>query len=141
MSYDTRRKLVIYRDIQLDLRVILRDAVQQEDFSEIRDAVLELIDETQEEMNQLHEKRPFDGLEEPEKSLLADLLEELPKDKEVLRQKALQLADLIRNKYQNIERLQLSNRKASAWSRWGAFGTFLFGMVSIVVAFYTLQHN
>lgn len=132
-----KRDVLVLRKIQGDLRRILKDTLHDEDFNNVKDDIIQLIDKSSLEVNKLQEKKPFEDLGEPEKSLMMDLLEELPKEKEMPRQKALQLAEIIKNKYQNIEKLQLDNKKASAWSRLGAFGTMFFGALSLVLSIYS----
>jgi len=76
-------------------------------------------------------------LQEPEKSLLVDLLAEISQDKSIPRQKVLQLADIIKLKHQDLLKLQTENAKSAAWTRWGTYGTVFFGILSIVLSVYT----
>lgn len=126
------RNVPILRDIQEDMRRLLKSAIKEDDFDRTQVVILAIIDEAEQEAKKLQEKKPFQDLGEPEKSLMIDLLEEIPEEKEIPRQKAFQLAEIIKNKYQNIEKLQLDNKKASTWSRWGAFGTLFFGALSLI---------
>ena len=133
---DAKRILALGK-IQSILRNVMTDAVKSDNFPVIRDRLIRLIDEARREIELLQEKKPFDGLQEPEKSLLVDMLNELPNDKPIPRQKALQLADIIRLKHQDILKLQQENAKSAAWTRWGTYGTVFFGILSIVLSFYT----
>ncbi len=133
---DSRRAGAL-RQIQSSLRLALRDAIKSEDFAALRDRILCLIDEAQAEIHSLQQRKPFDGLQEPEKSLLVDLLGEIPHDKATPRQKALQLADIIKLKHQDMLTLQAENAKSAAWTRWGTYGTIFFGILSIVLSIYT----
>ena len=131
------RKASALRHIQDSLRNLMSESVKSEDFPTIRDRVIKLLDEAQKEIDLLQQRKPFDGLQEPEKSLLVDLLTEIPNEKPIPRQKALQLADIIKLKHQDILKLQQDNAKSAAWTRWGAYGTIVFGILSIVLSIYT----
>jgi len=133
---DSRRAGAL-RQIQSSLRLALRDSIKSDDFATLRDRILCLIDEAQKEIHSLQQRKPFDGLQEPEKSLLVDLLGEIPQDKAIPRQKALQLADIIKLKHQDMLNLQTENAKSAAWTRWGTYGTIFFGILSIVLSIYT----
>lgn len=135
-STDTRRASAL-RQIQDALRIVLRDALKADDFATLRDRAIRLIDEAQKEIDALQQRKPFDGLQEPEKSLLIDLLSDIPHDKNIPRQKALQLADIIKLKHQDMLKLQTENAKSAAWTRWGTYGTVFFGILSIVLSVYT----
>lgn len=127
------------RDIQSSLRKIMKANLESENFPQIRDQCMSLIDLADDEIRSIQERKPFDGLEEPEKSLLADLLEELPHDKPMPKQKALQLADIIKIKHQDTLRLQKENAKATAWTKWGTAGTIFFGVLSILLSIYVTR--
>ena len=122
--------------IQDSLRNIIRSAIGSDSFSVVRSKSMKLIQEAQSEIDALQELKPFDGLGEPEKSLLVDLLEELPENKPIPKQKALQLADIIKIKHQETLKLQRENAKSSAWTKWGTAGTVFFGILSIVLSIY-----
>ena len=134
---DSRRVYSLYK-IQSTLRDILRESIKSEDFPVLRDRVLMLIDEAQKEIDQLQERKPFEGLQEPEKSLLVDLLAELPSEKSIPKQKALQLAEIIKIKHQDMLSLQKENAKSASWTRWGTYGTVLFGILSVILSIYTV---
>lgn len=133
---DSRRASSL-RKIQDILRNVMSESVKSEDFPKIRDRVIKLIDEAQKEIELLQQRKPFDGLQEPEKSLLIDMLAEIPNEKPIPRQKALQLADIIKLKHQDMLKLQQDNAKSAAWTRWGTYGTIFFGILSIVLSVYT----
>lgn len=133
---DSRRASTL-RQIQNALRIVLRDAIKSDDFEVLRDRVLRLIDDAQKEIDALQQRKPFDGLLEPEKSLLVDLIADIPQEKTIPRQKALQLADIIKLKHQDMLKLQTENAKSAAWTRWGTYGTIFFGILSIVLSIYT----
>ena len=97
---------------------------------------MSLIQEAQEKIRAANERQPFDGLGEPEKSLLIDLLEVMPDDKPIPRQKAIQLANIIKLKHQDMLQLQQDNAKSSAWTKWGTAGTVFFGILSIILSIY-----
>ena len=115
----------------------MSESVKSEDFQSIRDRVIKLIDEGQNEIEVLQQRKPFDGLQEPEKSLLVDMLAEIPNEKPIPQQKVLQLADIIKLKHQDMLKLQQENAKSAAWTRWGTYGTIFFGILSIVLSVYT----
>lgn len=125
--------------IQSDLRRVLQDSIDAENFSEIKDRTLNLLDEIASELQEIRQKVPFDGLEDPERSLLIDLIEEIDPAKEIPRQKAQQLADIIKLKHQDIKKLQLENSKAAGWTRWGTVGTVSFGLLSLALSIYTIS--
>lgn len=131
------RRAISLRRIQSALRVALKDSIKVDNFESLRDRVLKLIDEAQKEIDTVQQRKPFEGLEEPEKSLLVDLLAEIPADKTIPRQKVLQLADIIKIKHQDIRNLQIENTKSATWTRWSTFGTIFFGILSIVLSVYT----
>lgn len=135
-SRESRRASSLLR-IQRSLRIVLRDAVKADNFEQVRDRVLRLLDEAQKEIDVLQQRKPFEGLEDPEKSLLVDLVAEIPADKTIPKQKALQLADIIKIKHQDIRNLQIQNARAARWTRWGTFGTISFGVLSIILSIYT----
>lgn len=128
-----------YLTIQRDLRKALKQSLNKEKYPEVKDKILGFIEECDTKIQSLLDRKPFSGLEDPEKSLLIDILEELPNDKEMPKQKLLQLADIIKNKYQNIENLQIENSKAATWTKWGTFGTIFFGILSIVLSVITIN--
>lgn len=130
------KKIYVLRELQADLRKILKEVIKSKEHYGLKDKILGFIDEAETKATALLEKKPFDDLGDPEKSLLIDILEELPKDKAMPKQKLLQMAEIIKNKYQNIEKLQLENQKSAAWTRWGAFGTLIFGILSLVLSLY-----
>lgn len=131
------QKIVVLRDIQEDLRRILKEIVKSKEHYNLKDKILSFIEDAENRIISLLEKKPFDDLGDPEKSLFIDILEELPKDKAMPKQKLLQIAEIIKNKYQNIEKLQVENQKSAAWTRWGAFGTLIFGILSLILSFYS----
>lgn len=133
---DSKRAIDL-RKIQEILRDVLNDSIKSNDFATIRDKIIKLIDDAQIEIDLLQQRKPFDGLQEPEKSLLVDLLAELPDVKPIQRQKVLQLADIIKLKHQDMLKLQQENAKSAAWTRWGTYGTIFFGILSIVLSIYT----
>lgn len=73
-----------------------------------------------------------------ERSLLIDLIEEIDPAKEIPRQKAQQLADILKLKHQDIKKLQLENAKSAGWTRWGTVGTVSFGLISLALSIYTI---
>jgi hypothetical protein len=125
------------RQIQEALRQTIKDALQDDAFPTVRDHAIKLIDEAQKEIDALLQRKPFEGLQEPERSLLVDILADLPADKPVPKQKAVQLADIIKLKHQDILNLQAENAKSAAWTRWGTYGTVFFGILSIFLSIYT----
>lgn len=135
----TRQPRTIYlRDLQSDLRQMLKEIIKSKEHYALKNKILSLIDEAENKAMSLLEKKPFDDLDDPEKSLLIDILEELPKDKVMPKQKLLQMAEIIKNKYQNIKKLQEENQKSAAWTRWGAFGTIFFGILSLISSIYNV---
>jgi hypothetical protein len=132
------RAIYILRQVQSDLRGMLKDIVRSKEHYCLRVKIIPLIDEAEGKLKTLSEKKPFNDIGDPEKSLLIDILEELPKDKAMPKQKLIQVAEIIKNKYQNIEKLQEENQKSAAWTRWGAFGTIFFGILSLVLSIYSV---
>jgi hypothetical protein len=133
------RTIYVLRDLQSDLRAMLKEIVKTKEHYALKAKIMPLIDEAESKVKSLLEKKPFDDLGDPEKSLLIDILEELPKDKAMPKQKLIQMAEIIKNKYQNIERLQEENQKSASWTRWGAVGTIFFGILSLVLSIYSLK--
>lgn len=131
------RRVSTLRQIQDSLRQSIKDSLQDDAFPTIRDRAIKLIDHSQREIDALQQRKPFEGLQEPEKSLLVDILAELPEERPIPRQKAIQLADIIKLKHQDILNLQAENAKSAAWTRWGTYGTIFFGVLSIVLSIYT----
>ncbi|MBZ0335306.1 hypothetical protein [Marinobacter sp. AL4B] len=125
--------------VKNDLREILRDSIESENFTEIKERILKLLDEIADNLHEIRQRVPFDGLEDPERSLLIDLIEEIEPSKEIPRQKAQQLADIIKLKHQDIKKLQLENSKAAGWTRWGTVGTVSFGLLSLALSIYTIS--
>ena len=134
---DSATRISALRRIQIVLRGILSEFVKSDSFATIRDRVIALIDEANKEIEILQQRKPFDGLLEPEKSLLIDMLAEIPDDRKVPRQKAIQLADVIQLKHQEMLKLQQANARSAVWSRWGTYGTVFFGILSILLSVYT----
>ncbi len=131
------RELKLER-IQNGLRDVLRNTIDTENFAEITDRTIKLLDEVSSELQEIRQKIPFEGLEDPERSLLIDLIEEIDASKEIPRQKAQQLADIIKLKHQDIKKLQLENSKSAGWTRWGTVGTISFGLLSLVLSIYAI---
>lgn len=133
------RKELALDAIKRQLRALLKSSVGDESgFEEIKVRVLSLLDEINRQLTDLHRKAPFEGLEDPERSLLIDLLEEVPEERELQRQKAYQLADILKAKHQDIKNLQLQNTKSANWTRWGTVGTISFGFLSFGLSLYAL---
>lgn len=118
------------------LQQILRKNIGKDDFPQIKAKSMSLIKIAKEKIDTANELQPFDGLGEPEKSLLIDLLEVIPDEKAIPRQKTIQLADIIKVKHQEMLKLQRDNAKSSAWTKWGTAGTVFFGILSIVLSIY-----
>jgi len=118
------------------LQNTLRENIGKDDFAQIKNKAMSLIKEAKDKIDSANELEPFDGLGEPEKSLLMDLLEVIPDEKEIPRQKTIQLADIIKVKHQEMLQLQKDNAKSSAWTKWGTAGTVFFGILSIVLSIY-----
>lgn len=123
--------------IQREIREYLRMSIDGEEeglFEGIRDQSLRLLDEIKLEMKLLEEREPFDGLQDPERSLLVDILQGLEPSNDVVRQKAQQLGDIIKIKHQDFIQLQSDNLRAAVWTRWGVFGTVFFGLLSLALS-------
>ncbi|SMM97711.1 hypothetical protein SPONL_1170 [uncultured Candidatus Thioglobus sp.] len=124
--------------IQKKLRKTLTNAISADNFDEIKERVIKLLDESVSELNAIQQKIPFEGLDDPERSLLIDILEEIDSTKEIPRQKTEQLAVIIKIKNRDIEKLQLQNSTSVSWTRWGTVGTVSFGILSLVLSIYTI---
>ena len=133
---DGNRRILKLHQIAEALRNIMRKNIGKDEFSVIKNKAMSLIQEAQEKIRAANECQPFDGLGEPEKSLLIDLLEVMPDDKPIPRQKAIQLANIIKLKHQDMLQLQQDNAKASAWTKWGTAGTVFLGILSIILSIY-----
>jgi len=120
-----------------DIRGMLKEFIEHEQFPHIRECILQLIDQAQAKLDTLLEQKPFEGLDEPEKSLLMDIQNSIPEENSISRQKTLQLADIIKAKYHDTMQLQLENSKSAIWSRWGTYGTIFFGILSLFLSFMT----
>jgi len=133
----SKRELVL-ENIARELRKLLRKSVDSDNFTEIQNRIIDLLDKIQADLKEIGQKKPFDGLDDPERSLLVDIIEELPSEKHIPLQKAHQLADVIKVKHQDIKRLQLENSKSASWTRWGTVGTVSFGLLSLALSIYTI---
>ena len=133
----SEREMVLEK-IQRELREVLKNSIDNENFNEIKERVINLLDEIGKELIDIRQKIPFEGLDDPERSLLIDLVEEIDSSKEIPRQKAQQLADILKLKHQDIKKLQLENSKSASWTRWGTVGTVSFGLLSLALSIYTI---
>jgi len=124
--------------IRRDLRNVLRKSIDSEVFAEVKERVITLLDEIAKEIQDIQKRIPFEGLDDPERSLLIDLMEEIDASKPIPRQKAEQLAEIIKLKHQDIQKLQLENAKSAGWTRWGTVGTVSFGLLSLALSIYTI---
>ena len=125
--------------IQEELRDYLRSSVQGTDFPQIRDRVLGLLDQIKREKDDLQHKEPFNDIHDPEKSLLIDIFEEIDPGHTIVRQKAFQLANIIKIKHQDLLKLQAENAKAATWTKWGTAGTVVFGVLSLILSILTIK--
>jgi len=125
--------------IQRELRECLRSSVQAADFAPVCDRILGLLDQIKKEKEPLQQKEPFNDLRDPEKSLLIDIFQEIDPTHTIARQKALQFANIIKIKHQDLLRLQVENAKAATWTRWGTAGTIVFGILSLVLSILTIK--
>jgi len=125
--------------IQSELRDSLRNAVKAADFSQTKDRILALLDQVRAERAALQQKEPFNDIQDPERSLLIDIMSEIDGTKSIVRQKALQLASIIKIKHQDLAKLQTENAKAAVWTKWGTAGTVVFGLLSIVLSILTIK--
>lgn len=134
--FDGNRRVLKLHQITESLRNVMRKNIGKDEFSAIKNKAMSLIQEAQEKIRAANERQPFDGLGEPEKSLLVDLLEVIPDDRPIPRQKMIQLANIIKMKHQDMLQLQQDNAKSSAWTKWGTAGTVFFGILSIILSIY-----
>lgn len=139
-------RLRLLVSIRNELRGHLRSSVQESDFPKIRDRVLGLLDQIKKELDQikkekddLRHKEPFNDIRDPEKSLLIDIFEEIDPSHTIVKQKAFQLANIIKLKYQDVQNLQAENAKAAIWTKWGAAGTVVFGVLSLILSMLTIM--
>lgn len=133
----SKREIVLHK-ITLELRSLLRKSVDAKNFTEIQERIIELLDKISSDLKEIGQKKPFDCLDEPERSLLIDIVEEIPNERHIPLQKVHQLADVIKVKHQDIKRLQLENSKSASWTRWGTIGTVSFGLLSLALSIYTI---
>ena len=127
-------RLTHLEEIEMELKQFLRESVTSEDFTSVRDRVLRLLDELRAEMQRLAQKEPFNDIRDPEKSLLIDIFNELPVADAIVRQKAVQLSNIIKIKHEDIAELQKQNARAASWTRWGTGGTVFFGLLSLALS-------
>ncbi|MGP9809007.1 hypothetical protein ACT3TQ_13240 [Halomonas sp. AOP12-C2-37] len=127
-------RLTHLAEIELELKEFLRDSVAADDFTAVRDRVLRLLDELRTERQQLAQKEPFNDIRDPEKSLLIDIFNELPAEDAIVRQKAVQLSNIMKLKHEDIAELQKQNARAASWTRWGTAGTVVFGLLSLLLS-------
>lgn len=116
------------------IRDALRNSVGNEDFSSYKDRLLKLLDEIRSERAKMDQKEPFNDIRDPEKSLLIDIFNELPEMNSVVRQKAVQLSNIVKIKHQDIAKLQEENARAASWTKWGTAGTLFFGLLSLALS-------
>lgn len=121
-------------EIESDLKDFLRESVSSSDFTPIRDRTLVLLDELRTERHKLLQKEPFNDIQDPEKSLLIDIFNDLPSHNVVVRQKAVQLSNIIKLKHQDIAKLQEENARSAGWTKWGTAGTIFFGLLSLALS-------
>ena len=95
-------RLRILESIQSELREFLRSAIQSAEFPQIRDRTLMLLDQITKEKESLQHKEPFNDIQDPEKSLLIDIFQEIEPGHTIARQKTHQLANIIKLKHQDI---------------------------------------
>lgn len=127
-------RLHLLDDIESELQSYLRESVKAEDFPEISQRVLTLLDEVRREKSGLVQREPFNDIQDPEKSLLIDIFNELPANSSLVRQKAVQLSNIIKLKHQDVSKLQADNVRAGLWTKWGTAGTVFFGLLSLVLS-------
>lgn len=132
-------RLHVLTSLEAELQGFLRDSVKSEDFPEVRDRSLGLLDEVRREQSQLQQREPFNDIQDPEKSLLIDIFYEIDGTKSVVRQKVIQLSNIIKIKHQDILKLQSENSRAATWTRWGTAGTIFFGILSLVLSFISIR--
>ncbi|WP_162457143.1 hypothetical protein [Pseudoxanthomonas kalamensis] len=127
-------RLTHLEEIEAELKQFLRDSVTSDDFTSVRDRVLRLLDELRTERQRLAQKEPFNDIRDPEKSLLIDIFNELPAGDAIVRQKAVQLSNIMKIKHEDIAELQKQNARAASWTRWGTAGTIFFGLLSLALS-------
>lgn len=132
-------RLHILDSLELELKSFLRDSVESSEFPSIRDRTLKLLDEIRSEKNQLQQKEPFNDINDPEKSLLIDIFHQIDPSNNIVRQKTIQLSNIIKIKHQDLLKLQADNSKAGTWTRWGVAGTIIFGLISLVLSFISIS--
>lgn len=96
--------------------------------------MLRLLDELRNERHRLAQKEPFNDIRDPEKSLLIDIFSELPPNDAIVRQKAVQLSNIMKIKHEDISKLQEQNARAANWTRWGTAGTVFLGLLSLALS-------
>lgn len=116
------------------IRDYLRSSVGSEDFPTFKDRCLRLLDEIRGERLKMDQQEPFNDITDPEKSLLIDIFNELPETNSVVRQKAVQLSNIVKIKHQDIAKLQEENARAASWTKWGTAGTIFFGLLSLALS-------
>jgi hypothetical protein len=116
------------------IRDALRNSVGNDDFQSYKDRLLKLLDEIRCERAKMDQKEPFNDIRDPEKSLLIDIFNELPEANSVVRQKAVQLSNIVKIKHQDIAKLQEENARAASWTKWGTAGTIFFGLLSLILS-------
>lgn len=127
-------RLTHLEEIELELKQFLRESVAGDDFTSVRDRVLRLLDELRTERQQLAQKEPFNDIRDPEKSLLIDIFNGLPAGDAIVRQKTVQLSNIMKIKHEDIADLQKQNARAASWTRWGTAGTVFFGLLSLALS-------
>lgn len=84
------------------------------------------------------EKRvPFYGAPEPERGVLEDVLELTSADRTIVAEKLMRLAELIQTRHETIRALGEEKGQARKLAWWGLAGTVLFGVVSVILTFWT----
>lgn len=130
------KKIFILNEVIYDLKCMLKKLIKTKEDYSLKDKIFNLIDEAEKRYNSLMEKEPFEGLEDPERSLFIDVLEIIPAEENVYRQKLIQVADIVKLKHQDIKKLQVENNKSSDMSRFGFYSSIFFGIISIALSFY-----
>jgi hypothetical protein len=129
------RRLRSLDGIQSELRNYLRASVKSPEFAQTKERTLALLDKVAEEQRALQQKEPFNDISDPERSLLIDIMLEIDATRTIARQKALQLASIIKLKHQDLAKLQTENAKAAVWTKWGTAGTIFLAFFQLFYRF------
>ena len=103
--------------------------------------VRELIAAHDSAMEDVRKELPFSGTPSPERELLQDISALATGERSRLDSKLTELAKAVRIRQEMIERISDERGRSLRWAKWGAIGTVLFSLVSIILGAWALARG